>query len=98
MLFRSAGVVNPPPPTSSKPTITALEPLSGPVGTVVTVKGTNLGTVTLVKLGTLTCTIKEKSSSQLTFWVPSLAKSARVTVTNPAGSATSASSFTVTKR
>ncbi|MFZ9629021.1 MAG: molybdopterin cofactor-binding domain-containing protein [Ilumatobacteraceae bacterium] len=91
-------VVNPPPPTSSKPTITTIEPTKGPVGTVVTVKGTNLGTVTLVKLGTATCTIKEKAASQLTFWVPAGAASAKVTVTNPAGSATSSTTFTVTKR
>ena len=102
MPLATATVAPPPPPTTSKPTISKLEPTSGPRNTVVTVKGTNLGaTGTTVKLGTMACTIKEKSATQLTFWVPMTAvigTSYKVSVTNTAGTATSTQSFRVTSR
>lgn len=97
-----ATTVSPPPPTTSAPTISKIEPTSGPRNTVVTVNGTNLGAATTtVKLGTMSCTIKEKTAGQLTFWVPMTAvigASYKVAVTNSAGTATSTQSFKVTSK
>ncbi|MFM7044493.1 MAG: IPT/TIG domain-containing protein, partial [Ilumatobacteraceae bacterium] len=101
MPLATATVNPPPPPPTSTPTISKIEPINGPRNAVVTVKGSNLGTVTSVKLGALSCTIKEKTASQLTFWVPMTAvigAKYKVAVTNPAGTATSTQSFTVTRK
>ncbi|MFM8267258.1 MAG: molybdopterin cofactor-binding domain-containing protein [Ilumatobacteraceae bacterium] len=91
------GGTPPPPPPSPAPTISKLEPLSGKVGAEVKVVGTNLGTVSAVKLAGVSCKIKQKASAELYFWVPKGAKTGKVTVTNPSGTATSGQTFTVTK-
>lgn len=91
------GGTPPPPPPSAAPTISKLEPLKGRVGAEVKVVGTNLGTVTSVKLAGVACTIKQKASAELYFWVPKGAKTGKVTVTNPSGTATSGQTFTVLK-
>jgi hypothetical protein len=61
----------------------------------VTVTGTNLNTVTSVLLGGVNASFSKVSSTKLTFTVPAGAGNGQITVVNPAGSATSAGTFTV---
>jgi streptogramin lyase len=90
------GSVTSPGPTSA-PTISSFTPTSGAVGTEVTLTGTGLSTVfsaTIGGVGVLEAGFL--SDTQLILLVPSGALSGPITVTNPNGTATSATSFTVT--
>ena len=80
------------------PKITSFSPSSGHVGTVVTVKGTNLAAATKVTLGGKTRTIKSDSATVLKFTVVSGTPtgSHTITITTPGGSVTSATTFKVT--
>jgi IPT/TIG domain len=84
------------------PTISDLTPTSGPVGTQVTITGTNFTNVTSVKVvkGTLSksATFTVDSSTQITATVPSIPSGNTVQwkVTTAAGSVTSAGTFSVT--
>jgi LmbE family N-acetylglucosaminyl deacetylase len=82
-----------PPPT---PTITGFTPTSGPVGTSVTISGTNLSGATAVKFNGVTATFTVGSSTTITTTVPSGATSGKITATTPGGTATSPNPFTVT--
>ncbi len=77
-------------------TITGFTPVAGPVGTVVTVTGTDLSTATAVRLngtaGTLTGT---PTATSLTFTVAAGSTTGTISVTTPVGTATSTGSFTV---
>ena len=79
------------------PTITSFTPTSGPVGTSVTITGTNLADVTAVTVngtaGTITGT---PTATSLTFTVGAGSTTGTVSVTAPGGSATSTGTFTVT--
>lgn len=82
-----------------KPKITGLTPSSTKAGKTVTVKGTGLGYITSVRIGSVAVTrFTVVSASKLTFVVPSGAKSGKVTVTGPDGSATSPKKLTITKK
>lgn len=78
------------------PTITSFTPTSGPVGTSVTITGTNLNDVTAVTVngtpGTITGT---PTATSLTFTVGAGSATGAVSVTSPGGTATG-SIFTVT--
>jgi len=93
----SAFTVDASPPAAA-PTITGFTPTSGPVGTLVTINGTNLGATTSVAFRGRAAAFTVVSDTQVTATVPGGTKSGAVSVTTRSGSATSAASFTVTKR
>ncbi|MDO7845075.1 Ig-like domain repeat protein [Hymenobacter sp. M29] len=82
--------------TVPAPTITSFTPTSGPVGTTVTVTGTNLGGASAVTVngtaGTITGT---PTATSFTFTVGSGSGTGPIGVTTPGGSASSSGSFTV---
>jgi multidrug efflux pump subunit AcrA (membrane-fusion protein) len=77
------------------PTITALIPTYGPVGSNVTLIGSGFTGATAVDFNGRAATLTVNSDTQITATVPSGATSGPVTVTAPGGTATSAASFTV---
>ncbi len=77
------------------PAITSFSPTSGPVGTDVTVTGTNLTGVTAVKFNGTTAVFTTSTATSVTATVPSGATTGKITVTTPGGTATSATDFTV---
>ncbi len=79
------------------PTIASFTPATGPVGTVVTVTGTNLTGATAATVnGTPATGVSASSATSLTLTVPAGATSGVITVTTPAGTATSTGTFAVT--
>jgi len=82
-----------PPPTA--PTITSFTPASGPVGTSVTITGTNLGSATSVKFNGVSAAITSNTATRITATVPATATTGKITVTTAGGTATSATDFTV---
>jgi IPT/TIG domain len=83
----------PPPGT---PTITSFSPTSGPVGTIVTVNGTNFTGTTAVKFNTTSASFQVLGPTQLRAVVPAGATTGKISVTNPSGTGQSATNFTVT--
>ena len=76
----------------------AFTPTSGPVGTQVTIRGANFSSTASqdsVAFNSTAATISSASATQLVVSVPTGATSGPITVTSPAGSATSSTSFTV---
>jgi hypothetical protein len=89
--FPSCGT---PPPV---PTISSFSPPSGPVGTSVTITGTDLSGASGVTFhGTSATTFSVDSATQVTATVPAGATTGPIAVTTPGGTATSGSDFTVT--
>ncbi len=81
------------------PVVSALTPTSAQVGALVTLSGTNLGSVTAVGFGNVSATsITVLSASSIRVAVPAGATTGRLTVTNPAGSAQSAGTFVLMPR
>ncbi len=80
------------------PTISSFTPAAGPVGTLVTINGTNLATVTAVSFGNVSVTapITLLSATSLRVIVPTSATSGKITVVDPAAPATSTGAFSVT--
>ncbi|WP_052732300.1 IPT/TIG domain-containing protein [Hymenobacter terrenus] len=84
-------------PAASTPTISSFAPASGPVGTTVTVTGTNFTGATGATLNGLAVNnFTVTSATAVTFDVPTGATSGPIAVTTPSGTATSSASFTVT--
>jgi len=77
------------------PTIGGFTPTSGPVGTGVTITGTGFGSVTEVSFNGALAGFIVDSNTQIRASVPAGATTGPISVTNPAGSATSAASFEV---
>ncbi|MBV9864895.1 MAG: carboxypeptidase regulatory-like domain-containing protein [Abitibacteriaceae bacterium] len=77
------------------PIITGLSPLSGKVGSIVTIKGLNFFGVTSVRFNGVDATFIANSSTQLTAALPVGATTGPITVTTVVGTGTSTSSFTV---
>ena len=77
------------------PAIMSFSPASGPVGTTITVTGTNLSETVGVQMGTILTTPTSVSDTQVAFVVPNGAVSGPITLVAKGGSATSAGSFTV---
>ncbi len=77
------------------PTITSFHPASGPVGTVVTVAGSNFTGATSVKFHGISALFAVNSSSQITATVPAGATAGTVSVMTPSGTATSNAAFAV---
>ena len=78
------------------PTITSFSPTSGPVGTVVTIKGTNLSDATKVTFKGKAATITADSATKIKVKVPGGAKTGYIQVTTPSGTTESVTKFKVT--
>ena len=79
------------------PTITSISPSSGPAGTVVTITGTGLNGVDVIKIGRRVLTsITGVSSTSITGVIPVGASSGPIMVSNSFGGDFSATGFTVT--
>lgn len=77
------------------PTISSFTPLSGAVGTLVTVTGTNFTGASLVKFGAGTAGALTVTATSLTATVPTGATTGPIRVLNGSGWGSSAQSFTV---
>jgi len=78
------------------PTITSISPGSGPIGTSVTITGTNLTGTVGVMLGSVVTVPTSVSATQVVFTIPPGAVTGTITILNAGGSATSVDIFTVT--
>jgi hypothetical protein len=78
------------------PTVTSFSPTSGPVGTTVTITGTNLSGAAALKFHGAAAAILTDTATQITAKVPAGATTGTITVTTAGGTGTSATSFTVT--
>lgn len=86
----------PPPPQVSAPTINGFSPSSGPIGTIVSISGTNFTDVTEVAFNGVLAEYSVESASLIRAIVPSGATSGKITVTTPGGTATSKQNFRIT--
>ena len=77
------------------PVVTGFSPTSGPVGTSVTINGTDLTGATSVKFNGTAATFAVDSSTQITTTVPAGATDGTISVTTPGGTDTSPGSFNV---
>jgi hypothetical protein len=82
--------------TSVTPAISGFTPTSGAAGTSVTITGQNLSSATKVAFGGIPAAIVSGTATQIVTAVPVGAATGPITVTTAAGTATSATSFTVT--
>ncbi len=86
----------PPPPPVPPPTLSSFSPSSGAIGTSVTLTGTALTGATGVSFGSISApSYSVLSATQVRAVVPAGAVSAPLKVTTPGGTATTATSFTV---
>ena len=81
---------------SKKPSIASFTPAKGKTGATLTITGANLTGATTVKIGGVAAKFKVVSATKVTATVSAKAKSGKVTVVAPAGTATSSTSFTKT--
>jgi antibiotic biosynthesis monooxygenase (ABM) superfamily enzyme len=81
--------------TFPPPVITSFSPSSGPVGTLVTITGTNLGTPTAFTIGGATAIVISNTGTSLVGMVMPGAASGTISLTTASGSVTSATTFTV---
>jgi hypothetical protein len=77
------------------PALTGFSPSAGPVGTTVTLIGTNLGSTTAITFNGVPAAFVVASPLQLTATVPTGTTTGSIVVTTPSGSAISAMPFTV---
>lgn len=87
-----------PPVAVNTPVITSFGPASGTGGTVVTVNGANLDNITSLTIGGVTVpagNITMVDSNTVKVTVPNNAQTGPITITNPAGSASSSTDFTM---
>ncbi len=82
--------------SSPAPTISRFSPTQGPVGTTVTVEGTNLAGATNVSFGQTAATVVVDRHTEMKVLVPTGATTSVINVTTPGGLATSARKFVVT--
>ncbi len=79
-----------------RPTITSFTPTIGPIGTLVTVRGTNFLGISQVRLNTtIVTTYTAHRQDSLTFIVPPLATTGAIQITNAGGTAISTVPFQV---
>ena len=80
------------------PVILSFTPTSGPVGTPVTITGTSFTGATKVTFGGVKATtFSVDTDMQVTAYVPTGAKTGKITITTPGGTAVSKDIFTVTQ-
>ncbi len=77
------------------PTISSISPTSGVVGASVTVNGNNFNTATTTAFNGTSSAFSINSNTKITATVPPAATTGKISVTNPGGTATSSSTFTV---
>lgn len=95
MALNSVSIVNLASPPAS-PTLTSFTPTSAPVGTVLTLSGSNFtGTSSVTFNGTAATTFHVDGASQISVTVPAGATTGPIVVTTPGGTAQSSFSFTV---
>jgi len=100
-IYASTGVTVPVPTTpigAQAPTITQLTPTTGPIGTTVTIKGTNFSTVAsnnIVKFGGIVSPVQSVISGEIRVLVPQGAPTSSDVVVYVNGLASNASTFTV---
>ncbi|GAB3587594.1 hypothetical protein GCM10027345_38550 [Hymenobacter daeguensis] len=83
-------------PAAVGPTITSFTPGGGPVGTVVTILGSNFtGTTAVAFNGTAAASFTVVSATQMTATVAAGTTTGTITITTPTGTATSATAFVV---
>src|SRR5207244_1144346 len=82
--------------TGVAPTITTFAPESGPVGTSVTIAGTNFMGATAVTFNGRAASFTVTSDTAMQTTVPAGATTGPLSVTTPAGTALSVSNFTLT--
>src|SRR5205807_1068594 len=80
---------------SNPPTITGFTPTSGPVGTSMSIGGTNFTGTTAVAFNGASATFTVNSPTSIQAAVPTGATTGTISVTTPGGTATSSSPFTV---
>ncbi len=78
------------------PTISSFTPSSGPVGTSITITGTNFVGITSVKFNGTTASYTVNSPTLITATVPTGATTGTISVSNPAGTGISTATFNVT--
>ncbi len=79
-----------------RPTISAFSPRQGPVGTTVTITGTNLDNATSVSFGQTQAAVVVDKFTEVKVLVPTGATTSVINVTTPGGLATRARKFVVT--
>src|SRR5690606_20582994 len=77
------------------PTITSVEPVRGPVGPVIAVRGTGLNAATAVRFGTAQSRISEATDTLIRTAVPPGAATGAPVVITPAGAVAAPAVFTV---
>jgi hypothetical protein len=80
--------------TAAKATVSSFSPTRGKAGAKVTITGSNFTGATAVKFAGVKATFKVASATKITANVPSGAKTGKINVTTPAGTATSKGTFT----
>ncbi len=81
--------------TSAAPKISSFSPTSGRTGTAVTITGTAFTGATAVRFGGVGASFAVNSATQISVTVPVGAVTGKISVTTPAGTGTSATTFTV---
>jgi hypothetical protein len=80
----------------AQPTISSFSPASGPVGSLITIVGTNLSNPTSISIGGVSAvTVSSKTDTLVALVMPG-ATTGNISVTNLSGTINSASSFTIT--
>jgi len=82
--------------TYARPVISSFSPSSGPVGTVVTVRGSKFTGANSVRIGQTNATFTIVNDTTLTLTVPANAPTGVVRVANPSFSTSTSARFTVT--
>src|SRR6266545_3718112 len=82
-------------PAAAAPSISGFSPTSSPAGCQVIISGSGFSGVTAITFNGHSATFTQNSSSQITATVPASATTGPIAVTQPNGTATSSSDFTV---
>ena len=81
---------------AAPPTISSFSPMTGPVGTLVTINGTNLSNPTVITIGGQSAIVVSNTGSVLVAMVMPGSATGIVSLTNAGGTANGSGNFTVT--
>jgi uncharacterized protein YmfQ (DUF2313 family) len=84
------------PSVVSRPTVSSFSPATGHAGQTVTITGTNFQAIGSVRFNTVSANYIVRSETQIDAVVPANATTGPVSVTNTAGTGSSAGNFTIT--